>query len=376
MRVLLLNYEYPPNGGGAGVATEMLARAPRRARCRRRCRDRGRAAHPSRGCCGTASRRRRGCYGHRVQMPAHVACTRRACSTRRAICSRRCRDVRRLLPRHRYDVVHFFFSLPTGALLPLLDLRDAPVVVSLRGSDVPGLRSAQSRAAAAHRLLRPLTRWIWRRADRVVAVARAWAAWRGAPCPGLRYSVVPGRRGPRALPPARRRCAGAGRRGPLPRRGASGRAERPGRPDRRVRAAGARPLSSSRSSAPGRTRRRSASGSAAGPRGQVRFTGWLEPGRGGAAGYRAADLFTLAPSGGVVRQRVRRGARLGAADRGEHRRRHPRAGRARRQRAAGPAAAAAASWRTRSPISPPTRTSGSRSAGATGRRRAYSRGTG
>jgi glycosyltransferase involved in cell wall biosynthesis len=88
-------------------------------------------------------------------------------------------------------VVHVFFSLPTGALLPLLNLRGTPVVVSLRGSDVPGYDPYNAGIQRFHRLLAPLTRWIWRRADRVVAVCESLGRLTDQTCRGLRYSVIP-----------------------------------------------------------------------------------------------------------------------------------------------------------------------------------------
>jgi glycosyltransferase involved in cell wall biosynthesis len=99
--------------------------------------------------------------------------------------------VRRLLRIYRYDAVHVFFSLPTGALLPFLRLRGTPVVVSLRGSDVPGYDPCNSSLQCAHRLLAPLTRWIWRRADRVVAVCESLGQLALRTWPDLRYAVVP-----------------------------------------------------------------------------------------------------------------------------------------------------------------------------------------
>jgi glycosyltransferase involved in cell wall biosynthesis len=99
--------------------------------------------------------------------------------------------IRRLLRIHRYDAVHVFFSLPTGALLPFLPLRDTPVVVSLRGSDVPGYDPYNSSLQRAHRLLAPLTRWIWRRANRVVAVCESLGQLALHTLPDLRYAVVP-----------------------------------------------------------------------------------------------------------------------------------------------------------------------------------------
>ena len=145
--------------------------------------------------------------------------------------------------REPYDVVHFVFSLPTAAMLPLLDLRGAPVVVSLRGSDVPGFDAAQVAVRRAHRLLHPLTRWIWRRADRVIVPSESLGRLARRTDPGLALRRGARRRGPRPLPAARGAPPDPGRRGPLPRRGAPGRAERPRRPDRRDRAARARTVS-------------------------------------------------------------------------------------------------------------------------------------
>jgi glycosyltransferase involved in cell wall biosynthesis len=98
--------------------------------------------------------------------------------------------VRRRMRERSYDVVHVFFSLPTGAMLPVLDLGDTPVVVSLRGSDVPGYDPYQRGLERAHRMLLPLTRWIWRRATRVVAVCESLGRQAQATLPGLEYSVI------------------------------------------------------------------------------------------------------------------------------------------------------------------------------------------
>jgi glycosyltransferase involved in cell wall biosynthesis len=99
--------------------------------------------------------------------------------------------VRRLIRTYHYDAVHVFFSLPTGALLPFAGLGEIPVVVSLRGSDVPGYDPYNIAMQRAHRVLAPLTRWIWRRADRVVAVCESLGRLSAETCPGLPYSVVP-----------------------------------------------------------------------------------------------------------------------------------------------------------------------------------------
>ena len=171
LRVLLLNYEYPPLGGGAGVASAALAEhlaargvvvdvltsRPAGARDADIVDGMGCViASPTLTLYRVWSRRRgvhqAGFFGAGSYLLAAVPVA------------------RRLMRRHRYDIVHIFFSLPTGALIPALPLGDTPVLVSLRGSDVPGYDERNPRLVFAHRVLHPLTRWIWRRASRVVQV--------------------------------------------------------------------------------------------------------------------------------------------------------------------------------------------------------------
>jgi glycosyltransferase involved in cell wall biosynthesis len=190
LRVLLLNYEYPPNGGGAGVATEMLARSLA-ARGMRVDVVTGGATHASESLLlwdgvaedeGMLSVYRVKCRRSSVHKAGMLDAASYLLAARPV--------VNRLLALHQYDVAHFFFSLPTGALLPLLDLGGIPVVVSLQGSDVPGYDPRDRALGRAHRLVRPLTRWIWRRADRVLAVCETLGALGLRTLPGLRYSVV------------------------------------------------------------------------------------------------------------------------------------------------------------------------------------------
>ena len=191
LRILLLNYEYPPLGGGAGIASAALAQ---------RLASRGilvdvvtsrpdgvRDAERSAGlaCISVApnltlyrvrSRRRgihqAGFFGAGSYLYSAIPAA------------------RKLLRAHRYDIVHIYFSLPTGALIPALPLGDIPVVVSLRGSDVPGYDERNPKLVLAHRLLRPLTRWIWRRASRVVPVCDSLGLLARETSPSLEYSVI------------------------------------------------------------------------------------------------------------------------------------------------------------------------------------------
>ena len=190
MRVLLLNYEYPPFGGGAGVATEALARGLARRGMMVEVITAGEEAAEHSELLWDGAAENEGLLTvHRVavkRVGVHQAGMRAALGYLRGALPL----VRRRLRERPYDVVHFFFSLPTAAMLPFLDLGDTPVVVSLRGSDVPGYDPHQRGLERAHRVLRPLTRWIWRRATRVVAVCESLGRQAQQTLPGLAYSVI------------------------------------------------------------------------------------------------------------------------------------------------------------------------------------------
>lgn len=191
LRVLLLNYEFPPLGGGAGIASSALAQRlsargvivdvvtsrPAGERDDRRA-DGSRSipAAPNLTLYRVWSRRRgihqAGFFGAGSYLFAAVPVA------------------RRLLRTNRYDVVHIFFSLPTGALIPALPLGTIPVVISLRGSDVPGYDERNALLVLAHRVLRPFTRWIWRRASRVVPVCESLGELARQTSPSLHYTVI------------------------------------------------------------------------------------------------------------------------------------------------------------------------------------------
>ena len=185
MRILVLNYEYPPLGGGAAIATAALARGMV---------ERGvkvdvvTAGAESGTPTESAEQQLLTVYRVRSRRTGiHQAGMTDAASYLIAALPL----VRRLMRTHSYDALHVFFSLPTGALLPFLDLRQTPVVVSLRGSDVPGYDPHNRGLQFAHRILAPLTRWIWRRADRVVAVCESLGQLARQTDPKLTYAVIP-----------------------------------------------------------------------------------------------------------------------------------------------------------------------------------------
>lgn len=84
----------------------------------------------------------------------------------------------RILPRKLrstdYDIIHYFFGLPTGfiSLLPGRH-RKIPYIVSLRGSDVPLYDMYNKKLQIAHFLLASATKQIWKNAKRVVSVTES-----------------------------------------------------------------------------------------------------------------------------------------------------------------------------------------------------------
>jgi glycosyltransferase involved in cell wall biosynthesis len=161
MRVLMLNYEFPPVGGGAGRATWHL------------CRELPALgievdALVSSGCDIPEDPR----SGARIfDVPTH----RRGFHETGVLAMleylwRAMPLARRLLAERDHDIVHYFFSVPTGLLSFVLGPRK-PYVVSLRGGDVPGFNPGVFETA--HRLLAPLNRRVLRDAAAAVALSDA-----------------------------------------------------------------------------------------------------------------------------------------------------------------------------------------------------------
>lgn len=164
MHVLVVNYEFPPLGGGAGRGTYNLAR------------ELAANGHTVDVLTSRASDAQKielveGFNVHRVR------------SYRKGIHDSGFRGAftfllfaipvfLRLSARRNYDLVHYYFSLPTG-LLSLLPgkHRKIPYVVSLRGSDVPNYDIFNKSLQFAHKLLLPITRKIWRQSAQVVALS-------------------------------------------------------------------------------------------------------------------------------------------------------------------------------------------------------------
>jgi glycosyltransferase involved in cell wall biosynthesis len=77
------------------------------------------------------------------------------------------RPYRQLLAQNRYDLVHIFSAMPTGFLCRK-DLDKTPYIISLCGSDVPG---QHNRLQLEYKLTAPLSRRLWTKASAIVSLS-------------------------------------------------------------------------------------------------------------------------------------------------------------------------------------------------------------
>ena len=159
MNLLLVNYEYPPIGGGAGNATMFMARALH---------GLGHVVTVLTSAYGDSSgiQDDRGVTVHRLpvrrRQPNRASAFEMFSFTRAAL-----RAAPRVASDRGAKAVIVFFTLPCGPVALKLHRRfGLPYVVSLRGGDVPGL---VPEIAWLHSLLTPLRRRVLRSAQAIVA---------------------------------------------------------------------------------------------------------------------------------------------------------------------------------------------------------------
>ena len=164
MKILLLNYEFPPMGGGAANATFNIAK------------ELVKLGH-------SVDVLTSGIKDQSKEEVIHGFKVYRVFSWRKGIhdCGMRGAytyvinaylKLRHLLRYKHYDLCHYFFSLPTG-LLTLLPgkHRDIPYIISLRGSDVPNYDPSNKWVEVSHCFLKPITKRIWKKAKYVIALS-------------------------------------------------------------------------------------------------------------------------------------------------------------------------------------------------------------
>jgi glycosyltransferase involved in cell wall biosynthesis len=182
MRILILNSEYPPIGGGAGNASAHIADQFERM-----------------GHTVTVVTSRFGTLPHR-EVKGSMTVHRIPGVRRRQDRSNPLEQILfilsasfwtlRLIPRFRPHATLAFFGVPSGPVAWLLKrLFRVPYIVSLRGGDVPGFRPYDFRLY--HKLAAPFLRVIWRNAAAVVANSGGLRQLANAFEPGFEIPVIP-----------------------------------------------------------------------------------------------------------------------------------------------------------------------------------------
>jgi glycosyltransferase involved in cell wall biosynthesis len=91
--------------------------------------------------------------------------------------------------RFRPDVVHIFFGIPDGPIGWLLKrIYRLPYIISLRGADVPS--DEVKRFTKHYIVLRPFIRWLWYDADALVAVSNGLRSYAQETAPDLSIQVI------------------------------------------------------------------------------------------------------------------------------------------------------------------------------------------
>src|SRR3954451_19147031 len=182
MRILLLNYEFPPVGGGAATASSEIARHLAASGVE--------VAVLTSHVKGLVPREMRdGFEIHRVPVMRHRL---DYCSFPEmgAFVVGAALPALQLASKFRPDVMHVFFGLPTGPVGLLVNrLKGVPYLLSLRGDDVPGRQ--EGALALGHRLVRPLIRRVWSRAGMLVVNGEALRLRAQRVLPGRNVEVVP-----------------------------------------------------------------------------------------------------------------------------------------------------------------------------------------
>jgi glycosyltransferase involved in cell wall biosynthesis len=88
------------------------------------------------------------------------------------------------------DIAHVFFGIPDGPVGWLLKrVYGLPYLISLRGADVPS--EEVKRFAKHYKVLRPFVRWLWRDADAIVAVSNGLRGFAHKTAPDIPIEVIP-----------------------------------------------------------------------------------------------------------------------------------------------------------------------------------------
>lgn len=185
MKILFLNYEYPPLGGGAGNATEYLLREY--------------AKRPDLEVHLVTSSVDADIHDEHIggnvfvqSVPIGKNSKNLHFQSQKDLLMYAWRGYAKadaLLALGGYDAIHAFFTVPCGYMAMRLGRKyGIPYVVSLRGADVPGF---SERFTLLYSFLKPLIRRVWRQSARVIAVSLGMQRLAEKTAPTQPMSVIP-----------------------------------------------------------------------------------------------------------------------------------------------------------------------------------------
>ena len=181
MKILTLNHEFPPVGGGASSVTLELCKSLVRLGHRVDVVTMHYGDLPAAECiegvnvCRTWAIRRRPDIGRLHELATYLPGA--------------LRNATQLCRRNRYDIIHCHFMVPGAPLAWLVSRRTKiPLVVTCHGSDVPGHNPERFRLA--HRMLLPAWRFLARRC-RIAAPSEYLRRLILANCPAADVTVIP-----------------------------------------------------------------------------------------------------------------------------------------------------------------------------------------
>jgi len=182
MRVLMLNYEFPPVGGGGGEVSKNIASHLVRLGC---------AVKILTVHWGDLPRRER-IDGYTVYRTPSFRLRPDRCTVKEMFAFFVCNVLPslRLARKWRPNVVNVHFAVPVGPLGYLIKkLYKIPYIITLHGGDVPGFDPKQT--DHWYRFLLPFTRPIWREASSVVAVSPGLRDLARRSYPNVPVTVIP-----------------------------------------------------------------------------------------------------------------------------------------------------------------------------------------
>ena len=180
--LLLINYEFPPLGGGAGTATFNIARELARMGAEVTILTSAFRGLP----------RSEYIHGYRVVRIPTLRRRKDRCSIFEMITFMISAALFSLpvARKSRPQMTIAFFSIPCGPIAYLLKrLLRIPYIVSLRGGDVPGYLGQEF--AFFHRITAPVTRLVWRNATHVVANSEGLQRLASQAMPDTEIVIVP-----------------------------------------------------------------------------------------------------------------------------------------------------------------------------------------